>query len=314
MYKLLSWYNQNRKRICWTIIAVIIIACLVYYILVDITENNLNSSSVSNTDDTYENLTENLNSVTLTTEDSALTGDTAYTSSDKLGVIDNFIEYCNNQDLESAYDLISDECKDEMYQDLEKFESSYYDSVFGGERKSVNMENWINDTYMVDFSDDFLSTGTYNTETVTRDYITIVENDDGEYKLNINSYIGRSYSTNMGEYDGLTISVEEINTYMNYEIYTFGVANASGKKVILADLDVKYTTYLLDKNDVKYSAYLHELSSAQLEFNIGQTSDIEIKYYNKYSSSKEIEYVFFDNIIFEEDGEDSENTSIKIEL
>ena len=311
MYKFLSWYNRNRKEIWITLIAVIIIVAIGYYILTELTESDI-ESDVSGTDDIE--LNNSLNSVTLTTDESVLTGDTVTTSSEKLETIDMFIEYCNNQDIESAYDLLSEECKDEMYQDMDSFKTVYYDSVFADAKKTVEMENWIGDTYKVYFREDLLSTGEYNSEEAIQDYITIVKNENSEYKLNINGFVKRTYSSKSGESNGLTINIKEINTYMNYETYTFEVINFSGCKVVLGDLDTEYTTYLVDENNNEYTAYLHELSSAQLKINVGQTSDIEIKYYNKYSSSKEIEYILFNNITFENDDEESYEESIKIDL
>lgn len=312
MYKFLSWYNRNRKEIWITLIAVIIIVAIGYYILTELTENDT-GSNISGTDDIE--LNNSLNSVTLTTDESVLTGDTVTTSSEKLETIDMFIEYCNNQEIESAYGLLSDECKDEMFQDADSFKTAYYDSVFADSKKTVEMENWIGDTYKVYFREDLLSTGEYNSEEAMQDYITIVKDENSEYKLNINGFVKRSYSSKTGESNGLTINVKEINTYMNYETYTFEVINSSGCSVILGDLDTEYTTYLVDENNNKYTAYLHELSSAQLKINVGQTSsDIEIKYYNKYSSSKEIEYILFNNVTFKNDDEESYEESIKIDL
>lgn len=313
MYKFLGWYNRNRKEIFIGLISVIIIGAIGYYFLIEYTKNN-SSGSDTVTSNTYEELNNELNSVTLTTEDSVLTGDTITTSSEKLETIDKFIEYCNNQDIESAYDLLSDECKDEMYQDLESFKTVYYDSVFNGTEKSVEITNWINDTYKVDFSIDLLATGTYDTEEVIQDYITIVKNDDDEYKLNINGFIKRTYSSKSGECNGLTINVEEINTYMDYETYTFEIVNESGASVVLGDLDVEYTTYLTDENDVKYSAYLHELSSAQLNVSKGQTKELKIKYYSKYSSVKNIESIVFSGVTFKSDSEETSSKSINIDL
>ena len=313
MYNFFNWYNKNRKEIWGILIAVLIIIGLIYYILTELIGSNTNNSS-SDTEDITENLNNELNSITLTTDESVLTGDTISDGSEKLEIIDKFIEYCNNQDIESAYNLLSDECKDEMYQDLESFKTVYYDSVFNGTEKSVEIANWINDTYKVDFSIDLLTTGTYDTEEVIQDYITIVKNDDDEYKLNINGFIKRTYSSKSGECNGLTINVEEINTYMDYETYTFEIVNESGASVVLGDLDVEYTTYLTDENDVKYSAYLHELSSAQLNVSKGQTKELKIKYYSKYSSVKNIESIVFSGVTFKSDSEETSSKSINIDL
>ena len=313
MYKFIHWYNRNKKEIWITLIAVIIIVSIIYYIIQNV-NNDESESLVASNDDDIDEVIDNLNSITLSSEESALTGSEASISEDKISTIDKFIEYCNNQDVDSAYDLLSDECKDEMYSSVDTFKTNYYENIFGGEKKSVDVENWINDIYKLNISDDLLSSGGYSSDGVIQDYITIVQDDNEEYKLNINGFIKRTYPSKSGETNGLTINIKEVNTYMDYEVYTYEIINQSGASVTLGDLNVEYTTYLMDKNDVKYSAYLHELSSAQLELGIGQTKDIEIKYYSKYSSSKTIKYVFFNNVIFEDNEEESSSNSIRIDL
>lgn len=310
MYKLISWYNINRKKIWAILIASIIIIAIIYYLINMVTEQNITSNEIENKND----INNNLNSVTLSTQKSVVSGNDASNRIDKLKIIDNFVEYCNSQNVEEAYNLISDECKEEMYPELENFKKNYYDQVFGGIKRDVSIENWFGNTYKVDYNEDFLSTGKYNKENTIQDYITIVKDSNSEYKLNINKYVKRTNSSSTSENNDVKINVNEINTYMDYEIYKFEVINNSDKTIQLGNLNEEYSMYLKDKNDVKYPAYLHELTNAELMLSPRQTKYVKIKYYNKYSSSKQIKYAVFSNVILDYEAEVTENTSIYINL
>lgn len=318
MHKLISWYNTNRRRIWAILIAAIIIIAIVYYIIYTSSENNVEYGQ-SGSSTNVNTINNELNSTTLSSTDSAVTGSTASTTTDEIKVIDNFIEYCNNQELEKAYNLLSDECKDEMYPELENFETSYYDQVFGGSTKTVTMENWFGNTYKVDFNNDFLATGVYDTENTLQDYITIVKDSNGDYKLNINDFVKRTSSNKSASSNGITVIVVEINTYMDYEIYEFQIVNNTDNTVLMGNLDEEDTMYLQDTNDNKYTAYIHELTKTELTVNSGQTKNLKIKYYNKYSSSKNITYAVFSKILlnydtYGTDGESRKYASIYIDL
>ena len=311
MYKLIGWYNRNRKKIWAFLIAAIIIIAICYYLIEMLTEQNIADNNVQNNNNEIVN---NLNSVTLSTQESVVSGNEIPLSSDKLGTIDNFINYCNNQNIEEAYNLLSDECKEEMYPQIDVFKSSYYDQVFGGNKKNVSMENWFGDTYKVDFNEDILATGKYNTENIIQDYITIVRNSNDEYKLNINRYIRRNTSNDTAEDSGITIKVNEINTYMDYGIYEFEVTNNTDSTIKIGDINDGYSMYLIDGNNLQYPSYVNELSEAELLLSSRQTKNIRIKYYNKYSSNKQIKGAIFANIQLNYGTGDSNNTRIHISL
>ena len=99
-----------------------------------------------------------------------------------------FVDYCNKQEIEKAYNLITEECKQQMYPTLDAFKNAYYGDVFNGKQRTCTIENWVGDIYKVRMGEDILSTGK-DTGYAKEDYITI-KKVDNEYKLNINNYIG----------------------------------------------------------------------------------------------------------------------------
>lgn len=298
MHKIISFYNQNRRKIWVILIATIIIIAIIYYLLYGITRDS--NRNVSDSGSSINEISDKLNSVTITTPKSVISGTTVDANENKLKTIDEFVEYCNNGQIEQAYNLLSDDCKKEIYSSQELFQNIYYNPLFSDGKKNVTMENWFGDTYKVDFNEDFLATGKYTKENTKQDYITIVKQND-DYKLNINRFVGISNSGHTGSADGINIKLDNIAKYMDYEVYTFEVSNNTEYTIALGDLNEEKSMYLVDSNNLQYPAYNHELSDAEISVSSAQTKTVKIKYYSRYTSNKNLKYVVFPNIILDYD-------------
>lgn len=316
MYKIISFYNRNRKRI-WVIILAIFFLGAVWWYLVNMSnnseKNNVASSNIN---------TNNFNTISMTNQEQALSGNPTTTSQEKVNFIDLFFSYCNSGDIEKAYNLISDECKQEMYQNINGFKEAYYNPVFGNGKKTVSAENYIDDIYIVTLKDDPLETGNVSRNKF-QDYVTIVEDDKGNIKLNINGYIGRTEISNKAsETDNIKISALYKDTYKEYEIYTFEVTNNSEQTIALGDTLKINFSQLIDENNIEYGTYVQELSQQDAVFYAHQTKRISIKYYSGYSTVKKITKIRFPNIILDFDeyanlqdkNTYSNYTSIEIEM
>jgi len=295
MYGILHWYNTNRKKI-WTFIAILVMAVAVIQLLKYITK--LNTSVQGNAYMPNNDINKSLNSITLEEGQSLVTGENlSSVHTNLLKVMDEFVACCNENNIKGAYELLSDECKQQMYPTIDNFKLTYYDRIFNGEPKSISAENWIGNTYKVKYVEDSLATGKFNKEGSIQDYITLVVDKDGNTKMNINSYIGKLEFKREKSDKGITIKVLERNTYMDYQTYIYEVTNDTDNTVLINEDNNIDTMYLEDTNNIKYFAYNHEISEAQLRLAPKEKKKITIKYYNKYSSSKVIENIVFSRII-----------------
>lgn len=301
MNRFIRWYNQNRKKV-WKYIAIVVIFIgliqLINYFYKKQNEKELrNADTQSITNTTMIN--NNLNSVRVDHANSSLTGKPISEGQrTEVGIIDNFISFCNNGNLQEAYDLLTQECKEEMYPSIENFQESYYNQIFGNGRKNVSVENWIDNIYKVNMNEDFLSTGNYSKENTIQDHITVVEKD-GQYQLNINGYIGREEIKKSKEQDNITIEVQEEDSYMDYQKYKIKITNNSDNTIVLDDGVNIEAMYIEDDNGIQYAAYTHELSKAQLTINPRETRELEIKYYCRYGSEKQIDKLVFSRMILD---------------
>ncbi len=306
---LIRYYHQNRKQI-WRMILIILSAILLLQLINYLTIKKDEKNKENKEEETMINTT---NQITLTTQKSVVSGNKISKNKlqEEIQLIDQFISYCNQKELEKAYHMLTDKCKEQNYKTLEIFEQNYYNNVFEGENKSCMVENWVNDTYKVRLIEDILATGKSNDGYAKQDYITIEENEEGENKLNINNYIGYSQINKTTQKDNITVEVLDKNTYMEYEEYTMKITNQTENVIVLCDRereDVK-TIYLKDSKANKYSSYLHELTQEEMTIEPEQTRQITIKFYSSYRETKKIEQLVFSDMVLKQ-----EQRSEKIEL
>lgn len=295
MHKLRRFWNQNKNQIIRTIAIIAFILIIIQLINYLVKKKNENSLS---------NIKQNTTEISNVVSNCLVSGQSAVTGKDvsqeqlksATTVIEEFVSYCNQQDLENAYSLLTDECKQQMYTSLEVFRQAYYNNVFDGEKKNCTIENWFGDTYKVNIMEDILSTGKDNNGYSKQDYITI-KKLNGEYKLNINNYIGYTQINKTTTKEDISIEVVGKNTYKEYEEYTIKVTNKKEDTILLDNRSNSKTLYLEDGKGVQYSYYNHELTEPMLTVSSGQTKEITIKFYSSYVSTKKINNIVFSNII-----------------
>lgn len=308
MNHLMRYYNQNRKKI-WGTLIIIASAFLLLQLVNYFYKMNNEKKFKEDVPQIEENI--NSNTTKITTKDSVVTGKKL--DDDKLktetAVIKEFISYCNEKELQKAYNLLTEECKEQMYNTLEIFEKAYYNDVFNGQKKIASVENWVNNTYKVRIAQDMLETGKSNEGYAKQDYMTIQE-VEGEKKLNINSYIGYTKINKTTEQEDITIEVASKNTYMKEEEYTLKVTNHTKNKIILDQRHDVKSIYIQDSKGSKHSSYSHELTEPNLTVPAGQTKTVTIKFYSSYIATKKIEKIVFSNALLYND---LENQEIQIE-
>lgn len=300
--KIAEWYINNKTKVLTAIFIIVVI------ILVSIIVNFLNTLQLNEAQtntETNVNVQENNSPIGNFTDiyvednESVVTGGNM--SSSQVTIIDTinqFVQLCNERNVNEAYNMLSDECKEEVYPSLDSFSNNYYNAIFNGQNKNTSVENWVNNIYKVTFENDALSTGVYTEEGTIQDYITVTRNENNELRLNINNYIGRQeINKKHTDTSNVTITVLRSDTYMDYETYTYSITNNTNNTILLDDKGSTDNMYIEDENGNQYTAYIHELSESQLTITPGETKEVTIKYYSRYGSTKNITQVVFNKII-----------------
>ena len=301
MHNLRRFYYQNKKKI-WQIILLIAFVIVIIQVLNGLTKIS-NKNNIQIYEQTYSKQegNQNTNSITnveITSNNSAISGEKISDSTIKEtnDILDKFVNYCNNQEIDKAYSLLSRECKETLYSNEEEFKNKYVKNNFPvGTKKTAKIENWINNIYKVNFIEDIMATGNLNA-IQTQDYITIV-NENGEKKLNINSFIGKEKINATKAMENVEIIIISKTIFMDHEEYEIKVNNKTQNPILLDSLNSTKTLYLQDEKGTKHYAYTQEILNTDLKINSGFSSKINIKCHKKHSAITNIKQIVFSDLI-----------------
>lgn len=224
MNRIIRWYNRNRK-VFWIIVFVAIIVINLPRVLNKFANSKKEVSSSINNTTTYNN--ENY---------SVITGETVKkeVNTENINIINSFIDFCNNGDVDKAYGILSNKCKEVLYPTLNEFENKYYKKIFNN-KKSYNVQAWVSGensyTYKIDLKEDILSTGNADSKSI-EDFYTIVY-EERSYKLNINNFINSVIVNKIKETDEIKIEVLSKDVFIDYEIYNIYVTSKMRKIYII---------------------------------------------------------------------------------
>lgn len=296
MHNLRHFYYQNKEKIWKVILITVFVLGVIYFLnyLVGKEAKKGNTLS-SNNNSTYYNEDRN----TYVLGNTAISGqELTQKDVEKIdNIIGQFLEYCKNGRVEEAYNMLSEDCKTNRYNSLEKFDKQYVKTKFGA-HKTFEVQKWEGNTYRITISEDALATGNINNSVKIEEYITIQE-EDKENRLNINGYIGNQKINKQTEANNIKITALSKDVYMDYEIYKLKVENLSNKQIKMDTLEETDSIYIKDEAKNKYLAYMHELLEDELVIDEKQTSEIEIKFANTYKFSKRMTQLVFENMILD---------------
>lgn len=303
MNKIVRWYNQNK-----TIVFMIALSIIALIFIIQALDKYYEKKVEKESSSTNSTTAYNTNTYSIITQDKI--DETTSQKSDNL--INEFFDYCNNGNIEEAYNLLSNNCKTELYPTINEFKEKYYNLVFT-EKRSYDSVLWINtidrNTYRVQIMSDLLATGQREYMPI-EDYYTIV-NENGEYKLNVNKFVGKKDINISKEQFGLNVTILSKKSYIDYEIYEVKIENSSTNKVIFNTKENPKSIYLQDENDLKHIAFLNEISDNELNIFPGFTRNLQIKFNRGYKPKIDIIKVVFEDIKIN-NNEQKENLEIDL--
>lgn len=280
------YYNQNRKMI-WLVIGAIVILIIALQAINGIIKIQNENRELNNTinEKEYKN---NLNINVLISEENI--------KEDEKLIIDQFLRYCNARKVEEAYSLLTNNCKEQLFPNIEYFKKNYYNIHFVT-TKLYSKEQFIGNTYKIKLYDDILSTGSINSNSV-EDYYTI-EKQGNEVKLNICNYIGDIEINKSKTDENIQIKVIKKQVYKEYEQYELEVTNLTYKTILLDSKENTKTMYLTGENNVKYYCLSHEMLLENLIINPKSTKKVFLKYSKEYNSNRTLKNLIFSDIILD---------------
>lgn len=298
MFKFLDYFKDNRKKV------IIVIACVLLIIYAiktyfdykekdEYNESNSSSSNnttaivknndIANTNDNNINQTENI--VKIESENEA---------------VEKFVNYCNNYNIETAYNMLTDECKKLLYTNKEDFENKYVKSLFDKKRtyqiEKVLQSSSTDNVYKLILSEDPINKGKVDESNNKIDYITIV-NTNGTYKLNISGFIKSESINSSNQNTYMQISVSSKLIFVDYEIYNITAKNNILVDAVLDNMENNIKTYIEDEDGNKFRIINDEYTAETTRVQNGKEASFSLKFDRKYSSNnKEIKKIVFSRI------------------
>lgn len=211
-----------------------------------------------------------------------------------------FVDYCNEQKLEEAYSLLTVECKEKLYPTVQDFKEKYYDIIFQEDR-IFSLQSWINkgnyNTYKISYTGDFMATGDYDGTKKFEDYITVVTDEDGNKKVNVNSYIKTEEINKQTQSKNLEVEALYCDIYMNYVIYKIRIKNITDKDILLDSLENYDNIKLVGTNEATYRLDKSNLRLNDLIVKANGQKEISLKFFKVYGSEVTGKSIKFTNVI-----------------
>lgn len=309
----IRYINQNLDKILGGIIAIAIILLIIHIY------NNIlktNKEKMSNQIFTVEDIKKI--ETGYTDEEEIQTGNNQKNitlSNGEIEPIIKFINYCNNNDISNAYNLLSTSCKEILYSSKNEFYNNYYKKIFNN-KKTYNITNIYSTdelkTYSLTILDDVLATGKYEEKNVHEELISIIK-ENNEEKLNINNFIKYEDINKVGSTDHLMLTINKRYIFAEYEIYSITAFNATDNYLKLDALGIENTSFLLDSKNKIYYLNKNKLKDIDLQIFPFTSRNLQVEFSKGYLEGNKIKTINFTSIDYKINTNE-EKESISIEL
>ena len=230
-------------------------------------------------------------------------------------LVDQFIGYCNNKDYENGFALLREDCREEMFGDIETFQQ-YVDQRFPN-KKLYSIQNYSNYggmyIYQVKIFDDYLANGLTNTVyQYGEEKFALVPNDKGELELSVGNFIKKEDIKNIAEDKYLKIDIKDKIIKYEFEEYHVKITNRSEYTAVLLNnhSSVSEEIVLELENDIREI----EDFSSEVVLLPGQSKEYTFQFNKFYDEENEAKTLVFDAIrILEEYSGKASNEAVELE-
>lgn len=210
--------------------------------------------------------------------------------------VDEYFNYCNTGNYEDAFNMLTDDCKEYLYNnDIERFKL-YLSKIFD-KNKIYNLQNFSNKDnvyiYSINILDDILTTGTNGNEEFKYYEEKMAAIKDGDtIKLTNNNYIKKENLNLISEENYLRLTINDRQVSYDQEIYTITLRNKSEYYVVLYDGTVNGQEIQLDINGDLRSVK----DSEKIYLSPNETKTFKLKFDKFYDESDVDDAIQFNSV------------------
>lgn len=302
MNKLLKYWNQNKRKILITVAVIAFVLIIIQMMNAIIkSQNGGGNDNTPSKPITANDITKPNQSVTSNEKLNQKQ------TEDNSSLIKQFVDYCNQNKIEEAYSLLTEDCKAELYPNKEVFASNYRNYIF---QKPVNyeLELWNTAsncyTYKIIYNEgNLLQTGGNLSTNNFMDYITLIK-ENGTYKLNIHKFVKKENLNKKGSNKGIEVQIHSKSIYLDYEIYHMTVENHTQKTILLND-GTNANDFCLIGNNSQFSSMISETPMSSLTLNPQYHKTIDVKFNKVYMTQNEIQSMQMTNVYLDKEQYDT---------
>lgn len=308
--KLFRKYNQNRKAI-WTVIIMVaffVILLQTIFGLIrasrarqysniedeenELLNNNIQTSIGSN----IINHTQNIEN-TVNQNNVSGSGTTNNNINNPTKLINQFIEYCNNNQIDKAYEMLSSGCKTVLFPSQADFQAKYVQPVFSMKRTAkIEQGMYGEGIYKVTYYANMLASGGYQNTNSMQDYM-VVKQEAEQKKLSINHLIDVQNLNKISNETQVMVKLLQKQSYTDYEIYQIQITNRTNQTILVSEQKSQSSINLVDQNGVNYPSNIDEQAKEKLMVKPQETTILELKFNKMYNTNRISQSMQFVNII-----------------
>ena len=290
MNQIIRLYNQNRKKF-WTIVIVIILVYTLIRLLNYWVKNSNNEVESTNNIAYYEE------GESIISDD-----DVPEYNREMFGtLISSFLDYCISGNTNDAYNLLSDDCKEELFPHVEDFENLYRSKNFSTS-KTYTFQSWTSQTtniYQVKIFDNSLYTGNASFDDYIEDYFNIVY-ENGQAKLNISGFVKVEDINKSTTVNNVLIQVNKIHYFMDYCTADIVIQNSSDKTILIDTMEKTNTVFMQSSNNnTKLIGFLSDFSQEDMIVQANDNKILNIRLIFKYRDSLRIQSINFTDVVMD---------------
>ena len=196
-------------------------------------------------------------------------------------IVDEFINLCINNKYTEAYELLSDECKNTIYQDENSFQKEYVQKYISKlETYRRNAIDYTDNKIIckVEYTPNSIETGLVEKNI---DYITVEKKENGEQKLSLMGLIEANKIEKEYNSENIKIRINNKIIFYNYEEFEIEILNKSGVEIIL------YANTIMCSDEKDYNYYNdYENNAGKIKVNPYDKKIIKVKMNKKATEGR----------------------------
>lgn len=154
-------------------------------------------------------------------------------------MIEEYVGYCNEGNVESAFDMLSDSCKEYCFDnDIDNFVTYLSTKQIANMKYAIQDYSNNGDTYIyqIKYSQDLLSTGlTNSTYAFTEEKMIFKKKKNGTIEMAVGNFVDFNEIKNISENEYLKIDVKQLIKYYSVEEYIVKFTNRSDYIIVISD-------------------------------------------------------------------------------